>query len=103
MIKPKILLVDDLLENLISLEAVLEDFDIELVRAFSGEEALKLSLKDEFALVILDVHMPGMNGYETLELMQTREFFMAALNSFGSLAAGFLAVWLGVLAARVIP
>lgn len=73
MIKPKILLVDDLLENLISLEAILEDFDIELVRAFSGEEALKLSLKEEFALVILDVQMPGMNGYETLELMRQRK------------------------------
>lgn len=73
MIKPKILLVDDLLENLISLEAILEDFDIELIRAFSGEEALKLSLKEEFALVILDVQMPGMNGYETLELMRQRK------------------------------
>lgn len=71
--KPKILLVDDLLENLISLEAILEDFDIELIRAFSGEEALKLSLKDEFALAILDVQMPGMNGYETLELMRQRK------------------------------
>lgn len=73
MIKPKILLVDDLLENLISLEAILEDFDIELVRAFSGEEALKLTMKDEFALAILDVQMPGMNGYETLEFMRQRK------------------------------
>jgi len=71
--KPKILLVDDLIENLISLEAVLEDFDIELIRAFSGEEALRLSMKDEFALVILDVQMPGMNGYETLEMMRQRK------------------------------
>lgn len=71
--KPKILLVDDLLENLISLEAILEDFEIEIVRAFSGEEALKHTLKDEFALVILDVQMPGMNGYETLELMRQRK------------------------------
>jgi len=73
MIKPKILLVDDLLENLISIEAILEDFEIDLVRAYSGEEALKLSLKDEYALVILDVQMPGMNGYETLELMRQRK------------------------------
>ncbi|MGQ7871202.1 response regulator [Sunxiuqinia sp. sy24] len=71
--KPKILIVDDLVENLISLEAVLEDFDIELFRAFSGEEALKLSIKEEFALVILDVQMPGMNGYETLEMMRQRK------------------------------
>lgn len=71
--KPKILIVDDLIENLISLEAILEDFDIELIRAHSGEEALKYSLKEEFALVILDVQMPGMNGYETLELMRQRK------------------------------
>lgn len=73
MIKPKILLVDDLPENLISLEAILEDFEIDLVKATSGEEALKLSLKDEYALAILDVQMPGMNGYETLELMRQRK------------------------------
>lgn len=73
MMNPKILIIDDLLENLIGLEAILEDFEIELVRAFSGEEALKLSLKDEYALAILDVQMPGMNGYETLELMRQRK------------------------------
>lgn len=71
--RPKILIVDDLVENLISLEAVLEDFDIEIMRAFSGEEALKLSMKEEFALAILDVQMPGMNGYETLEMMRQRK------------------------------
>ena len=71
--RPKILIVDDLLENLISLEAILEDFDIDLIRAFSGEEALKHSLKEDFALAILDVQMPGMNGYETLEMMRQRK------------------------------
>ncbi len=71
--RPRILIVDDLEENLISLEAILEDFDIDLVRAYSGEDALKLSLKDEFALAILDVQMPGMNGYETLEMMRQRK------------------------------
>ncbi|WP_159519960.1 response regulator [Sunxiuqinia indica] len=70
---PKILIVDDLVENLISLEAILEDFDIEIVRALSGIEALKLSMKEEFALVILDVQMPEMNGYETLEMMRQRK------------------------------
>jgi len=71
--KPKVLIVDDLLENLISLEAIFEDFDIEMVRALSGQEALKLSLKEDFALVILDVQMPEMNGYETLEMMRQRK------------------------------
>ena len=72
-IRPKILIVDDLVENLIALEAILEDFDIDLFRAFSGEEALKHCLKEDFALAILDVQMPGMNGYETLEMMRQRK------------------------------
>lgn len=71
--KAKILIVDDLVENLISLEAILEDFDIEIIRAYSGEEALKLSVMEDLALVILDVQMPGMNGYETLEMMRQRK------------------------------
>ena len=69
----KILIVDDKKENLISLERVLGDFDVEFVRASSGEEALKHTLKDEFAMAILDVQMPGMDGYETLEFMRQRK------------------------------
>lgn len=71
--KDKILIVDDKEENLISLERILSDFDIEFVRASSGEDALKYTLKDEFAMAILDVQMPGMDGYETLELMRQRK------------------------------
>jgi len=71
--KEKILIVDDKEENLISLEYILNDFNIEIVRAFSGEEALKCTLKNEFAMAILDVQMPGMDGYETLELMRQRK------------------------------
>jgi len=70
---PKILIVDDLLENLISLEAILDDLNVELIRAFSGQEALRLCSKEDFALVILDVQMPEMNGYETLELLRQRK------------------------------
>ena len=71
--KEKILIVDDKPENLISLERILSDFGVEFVRASSGEEALKHTLKDEFAMAILDVQMPGMNGYETLEFMRQRK------------------------------
>jgi len=71
--RPKVLIVDDLLENLISLEAILEDFEVDLIRAFSGEEALRHCLKEDFALAILDVQMPVMNGYETLEMMRQRK------------------------------
>ena len=70
--KPKILLVDDRIENLISLEMILGDFDAKLIRATSGMEALRKTLHDEFALAILDVQMPGMDGYETLALMRKR-------------------------------
>ncbi|WP_275109998.1 response regulator [Paralabilibaculum antarcticum] len=66
-------MVDDKEENLISLEYILSDFDVEVVKAYSGEEALKCTLKDEFAMAILDVQMPGMDGYETLELMRHRK------------------------------
>lgn len=71
--RDKILIVDDREENLISLERILSDFDVEFVRASSGEDALKYTLKDEFAMAILDVQMPGMDGYETLELMRQRK------------------------------
>ncbi|PKQ66107.1 hypothetical protein BZG01_12150 [Labilibaculum manganireducens] len=71
--KDKILIVDDKEENLISLERILSDFDVEFVRASSGEDALKYTLKDEFAMAVLDVQMPEMDGYETLELMRQRK------------------------------
>lgn len=70
--RPKILLVDDLQENLISLEMILSDFEVDFVKAASGKEALRATIRDEFAMAILDVQMPGMDGYETLSLMRTR-------------------------------
>lgn len=66
----KILIVDDRPENLLTLESLLDEPDIELVRATSGMEALGLTLDHDFALVLLDVQMPGMDGYEVAELMR---------------------------------
>ncbi|MFE2093728.1 two-component system response regulator [Streptomyces sp. NPDC059460] len=63
--KASILIVDDMEENLVALEAVLGSLDQQLVRARSGEEALKAMLRQEFAVVLLDVMMPGMDGFET--------------------------------------
>lgn len=71
--KQRILMVDDCPDNLLVLERMLEDLDLDLVRASSGNEALGLMLEQDFALVLLDVQMPGMDGYEVAELMRQRE------------------------------
>jgi signal transduction histidine kinase len=69
----KLLIVDDLPENLRALDALIRD-DARLVfQASSGEEALSLMLEHEFALAILDVQMPGMDGFELAELMRGTE------------------------------
>src|SRR4051794_23094918 len=63
----KILMVDDQPADLLALEAVLEGLGHTLVRANSGEEALKRILKDDFAVILMDVFMPGMDGFETAQ------------------------------------
>ena len=68
-----ILLVDDRAENLLALEAILEPLGERTVRAHSGDEALKCLLTEEFAVILLDVQMPGLNGFETAELIKSRE------------------------------
>jgi response regulator RpfG family c-di-GMP phosphodiesterase len=71
--KAKILLVDDRPGNLLALESVLSALDQTLVRAHSGEAALKALLTDEFAVILLDVQMPGMDGFETAAHIKRRE------------------------------
>ena len=68
-----ILLVDDRPENLLALEAILEPLKQRIVRASSGEDALRALLEREFAVILLDVQMPGLNGFETAELIKARE------------------------------
>lgn len=68
-----ILLVDDLQENLVALEALIRQPDRRVFTARSGEEALSLMLEHPFALAILDVQMPSMNGFELAELMRGTE------------------------------
>lgn len=65
-----VLIVDDTPQNLVALEVVLEDMPCELVTAASGQQALSILLKKEFALVLLDVQMPNMDGFEVAEIMR---------------------------------
>src|SRR5947208_8609940 len=71
--KVNILIVDDKPEKILSLEAVLEDLQQNVVRAYSGREALRALLNDDFAVIPLDVNMPGIDGFETAALIRQRK------------------------------
>ncbi|MGU3470770.1 ATP-binding protein [Paenibacillus sp. D51F] len=91
-----ILLVDDHPENLMAIEAVLGGEPYRLVRAYSGTEALRCLLEEEFAVIVMDVQMPGMDGVETASLIRMREktkyvpiiFMTAASNRMEHVFAG---------------
>ncbi len=68
-----ILIVDDRPENLLAVEAILEPLGQRLIRAHSGPEALRHLLEREFACILLDVQMPGMNGFEVARVIKSRE------------------------------
>src|SRR5690242_11625338 len=68
----KILLVDDTPGSLFALQAALQPLGEELVLAHSGREALRYLLHSDFAAILLDVRMPGMDGFETAEMIRTR-------------------------------
>lgn len=87
MAEVNILMVDDRPENLLALEAILDDQGYNLVKAFSGSEALRHLLTRDFAVILLDAQMPGMDGFETATLIREREktqhipiIFMTAIN-----------------------
>src|SRR3954466_8048986 len=71
--KASILLVDDNSANLLSLRALLEELGQDLVEARSGEEALRRVQSDEFAVVLLDVLMPGISGFEAARLIRDND------------------------------
>jgi len=84
--RARVLLVDDDERNLLAIATVLEDLG-EVVLARSGEEALRHLLKGEFAVILLDVYMPGMDGYETAQIIRSRDqtkgipiVFLSAVN-----------------------
>jgi PAS domain S-box-containing protein len=84
--RARILIVDDDERNLLAIRTVLEDI-AEVVLARSGEDALRQLLKGEFAVILLDVYMPGLDGYETAQIIRAREqtkripiIFLSAVN-----------------------
>lgn len=96
-LKPSVLLVDDIEANLLALEALLEGMDCELVRARGGNEALRELLRREFAVMLLDVQMPEIDGYEVARYARenpvTREvpiiFLTARLHNEEGLLRGY--------------
>ena len=70
--RPKVLIVDDRPDNLLVLEAILEPLPCQLVRAGSGQEALRRLLHEEVAVILLDVQMPGLDGYDTARAVKGR-------------------------------
>jgi CheY-like chemotaxis protein len=85
--KFNILLVDDKQENLLALKSTLEDLNCNIFTATSGRETLRLALKHEFDLILLDVQMPDMDGFEVAELLHGKKeskdipiIFITAIN-----------------------
>src|SRR5579863_1999489 len=100
--RPSILIVDDRRENLVATEKALKHLDAAIFKANSGNEALSLMLRHRFAVVLLDVQMPEMDGFETARLMQEQEsmrgtpiIFVTAISKeekYATQAAGIGAV-----------
>ncbi|HWH93718.1 MAG TPA: SpoIIE family protein phosphatase [Baekduia sp.] len=95
--RARVLLVDDRRENRIALQAVLEPLRLDVVEADSGEHALREVLVHDFAVILLDVQMPGMDGLETAEMIKARErsrdvpiiFLTAAESDVAEVFAGY--------------
>jgi CheY-like chemotaxis protein len=90
---PKVLVVDDRPDNLLALHAILQGLPIEVVGVDSGEEALKRLLVDDFAVILLDALMPGMDGFETAGHIKRRQrtqhipiVFLTAMDTDSHLA-----------------
>jgi signal transduction histidine kinase len=105
-----ILIIDDLPEKILVYKAILEDLNQNLITAQTGEEALKLVLKHEFAVILLDVNMPGMDGFETASLIRKRKksaktpiIFLTAFNDEFNMAQGYATGAVDYLPTPVVP
>lgn len=108
--KVNILIVDDLPEKLLVYRTILEDLNQNLITASSGEEALKLVLKHEFAVILLDVNMPGVDGFETAALIRGRKkssrtpiIFLTAFMDEMNTAQGYASGAVDYLPTPVVP
>lgn len=108
--KTKILIVDDLPEKFLVFEAILEELGQTLVYASSGAEALKLVLRDEFAVILLDVNMPGMDGFEAASLIRSRRrsastpiIFLTAFADEMRIAQGYASGAVDYIPTPVVP
>ena len=109
--RAKILLVDDEQKSLYALEQLLAPLGDELLTAQSGEEALRLALKHDFAVILLDVRMPGIDGFETARLIRNRErsrltpiiFLTAAADEMTSMFRGYEVGAVDYLMKPVVP
>ena len=106
----KILLVDDKVENLVALEAVLDGLGQQLIKAQSGKAALRACLEHEFAAILLDVKMPDMDGFETAAMIREREqskdtpiIFLTALKSEEHLFRGYYMGAVDYLYKPIVP
>jgi signal transduction histidine kinase len=106
----KILVVDDLPEKLLVYQAILEELGQELVLARSGEEALKEVLHQEFAVILLDVNMPGLDGFETASLIRRRKrsahtpiIFVTAMTDEVRMAEGYAHGAVDFISTPVVP
>ena len=91
-----ILVVDDMPEKIMAIEATLGELGQNIVKAYSGREALRCLLKDDFAVILLDVNMPEMDGFETAALIRERKrsehtpiIFVTAFNDDVQIAKGY--------------
>jgi signal transduction histidine kinase len=108
--RTKILIVDDLQEKLLVYDAILRDMDLDLVMAPSGEKALGEVLNSEFAVILLDVNMPGMDGFETANLIRSRKksahtpiIFVTAYNDEFRMAEGYSRGAVDFITTPIIP
>src|SRR5438874_373873 len=107
----KILLVDDEPKSLFALQELLSTLGQNLMIAQSGEEALRLALKNDFAVILLDVRMPGMDGFETARMIRRRKpsrltpiiFLTAAADEMSSMFRGYEAGAVDYLPKPVVP